>query len=108
MVPGSSHHNFILLLIAEKARLLAEAKAAEDARRQAEIEAAAEAAAEAKRKRELEREAARQALQKVILVICIANSLLAHKQTQLVLLHSVAPGYLNTRFYGLCSDGKDC
>ncbi|XP_026402656.1 transcription factor GTE8-like [Papaver somniferum] len=49
----------------EKARLLAEAKAAEDARRQAEIEAAAEAAAEAKRKRELEREAARQALQKM-------------------------------------------
>ncbi|OVA17561.1 Bromodomain [Macleaya cordata] len=42
----------------EKARLQAEAKAAEDARRQAE----AEAAAEAKRKRELEREAARQAL----------------------------------------------
>ncbi|XP_010250834.1 PREDICTED: transcription factor GTE9 [Nelumbo nucifera] len=43
----------------EKARLQAEAKAAEAARRQAE----AEAAAEAKRKRELEREAARQALQ---------------------------------------------
>ncbi|ONK71144.1 uncharacterized protein A4U43_C04F5160 [Asparagus officinalis] len=42
----------------EKARLQAEAKAAEEARRQAE----AEAAAEAKRKRELEREAARQAL----------------------------------------------
>ncbi|MCL7023218.1 hypothetical protein MKW94_006149 [Papaver nudicaule] len=49
----------------EKARLLAEAKAAEDARRQAEMQAAAEAAAEAKRKRELEREAARQALQKM-------------------------------------------
>ncbi|KAJ4960647.1 hypothetical protein NE237_020557 [Protea cynaroides] len=46
----------------EKARLQAEAKAAEDARRQAE----AEAAAEAKRRRELEREAARQALLKVI------------------------------------------
>ncbi|KAK1266770.1 Transcription factor GTE10 [Acorus gramineus] len=45
----------------EKARLQAEAKAAEDARRQAE----AEAAAEAKRKRELEREAARQALLKI-------------------------------------------
>ncbi|XP_057482398.1 transcription factor GTE8-like isoform X3 [Actinidia eriantha] len=45
----------------EKARLQAEAKAAEDARRQAE----AEAAAEAKRKRELEREAARQALLKM-------------------------------------------
>ncbi|TYH24325.1 hypothetical protein ES288_A03G082700v1 [Gossypium darwinii] len=42
----------------EKARLQAEAKAAEEARRKAE----AEAAAEAKRKRELEREAARQAL----------------------------------------------
>ncbi|XP_058093848.1 transcription factor GTE8-like isoform X2 [Magnolia sinica] len=45
----------------EKARLQAEAKAAEDARRRAN----AEAAAEAKRKRELEREAARQALQKM-------------------------------------------
>ncbi|CAL9121323.1 unnamed protein product [Musa acuminata var. zebrina] len=45
----------------ERARLQAEAKAAEDARRQAE----AEAAAEAKRKRELEREAARQALLKM-------------------------------------------
>ncbi|KAF9667989.1 hypothetical protein SADUNF_Sadunf15G0080200 [Salix dunnii] len=42
----------------EKARLKAEAKAAEEARRKAE----AEAAAEVKRKRELEREAARQAL----------------------------------------------
>ncbi|XP_027101957.1 transcription factor GTE8-like isoform X2 [Coffea arabica] len=42
----------------EKARLQAEAKAAEDARRQAEEEAAAEA----RKKRELEREAARQAL----------------------------------------------
>ncbi|KAI9076059.1 hypothetical protein K1719_041993 [Acacia pycnantha] len=42
----------------EKARLQAEAKAAEDARKQAE----AEAAAEARRKREFEREAARQAL----------------------------------------------
>lgn len=42
----------------EKARLQAEAKAAEDARRRVE----AEAAAEARRKRELEREAARQAL----------------------------------------------
>ncbi|KAF8378140.1 hypothetical protein HHK36_029477 [Tetracentron sinense] len=45
----------------EKARLQAEAKAAEDAQRRAE----AEAAAEAKRRRELEREAARQALQKM-------------------------------------------
>jgi predicted 2-oxoglutarate/Fe(II)-dependent dioxygenase YbiX len=45
----------------EKARLQADAKAAEEARMKAE----AEAAAEVKRKRELEREAARQALQKV-------------------------------------------
>lgn len=45
----------------EKARLQAEAKAAEDARKQAE----AEAAAEARRKREVEREAARQALMQV-------------------------------------------
>ncbi|KAI8543920.1 hypothetical protein RHMOL_Rhmol08G0255300 [Rhododendron molle] len=45
----------------EKARLLAEAKAAEDARRKAEVEAEAEA----KRKREQEREAARLALQKM-------------------------------------------
>ncbi|KAK1427710.1 hypothetical protein QVD17_16403 [Tagetes erecta] len=45
----------------EKARLQAEAKAAEEAKRKAELEAAAEA----KRKREFEREAARQALQKM-------------------------------------------
>ncbi|KAL8111608.1 hypothetical protein AgCh_019360 [Apium graveolens] len=45
----------------EKARLQAEAKAAEEARKKAE----AEAAAEGRRKRELEREAARQALQKM-------------------------------------------
>ncbi|KAI3474971.1 hypothetical protein Pfo_030282 [Paulownia fortunei] len=45
----------------EKARLQAEARAAEDARRQAE----AEAAAEARRRRELEREAAREALLKM-------------------------------------------
>ncbi|XP_022740396.1 transcription factor GTE8 [Durio zibethinus] len=45
----------------EKARLQAEAKAAEDARRRAE----AEAAAEARRKRELERDKARQALLKM-------------------------------------------
>ncbi|KAI3512832.1 hypothetical protein L1887_20152 [Cichorium endivia] len=45
----------------EKARLEAEAKAAEEARRIAELEAVAEA----KRKRELEREAARQAIQKM-------------------------------------------
>lgn len=51
----------IFCVVTEKARLQAEAKAAEDARRQAE----AEAAAELKRKRELERAAARQALSKV-------------------------------------------
>ncbi|XP_027186513.1 transcription factor GTE9-like [Cicer arietinum] len=45
----------------EKARLQAEAKAAEEAKKRAE----AEAAAEVKRKRELEREAARQALLKM-------------------------------------------
>ncbi|CAK7328257.1 unnamed protein product [Dovyalis caffra] len=50
-----------LLKKKEKARLLAEAKAAEDAQRQAE----AAALAEARRKRELEREAARQALLKM-------------------------------------------
>lgn len=48
-------------VLLEKARLQAEAKAAEEARKKAE----AEAAAEAKRQRELEREAARQALQMV-------------------------------------------
>lgn len=52
---------FFLFEILEKARLQAEAKAAEEARKKAE----AEAAAEGRRKRELEREAARQALQKV-------------------------------------------
>ncbi|KAH7577233.1 hypothetical protein JRO89_XS01G0225400 [Xanthoceras sorbifolium] len=45
----------------EKARLQAEAKAAEEAQKRAE----AEAAAEARRKREVEREAARQALLKI-------------------------------------------
>ncbi|XP_021616188.1 transcription factor GTE10 isoform X2 [Manihot esculenta] len=45
----------------EKARMQAEAKAAEEARKKAE----AEAANEARRKRELEREAARQALQQM-------------------------------------------
>lgn len=53
-------YSLFYLLWAEKARLQAEAKAAEAARKRAE----AEAAAEAKRKRELEREAARQALLK--------------------------------------------
>ncbi|CAI8597550.1 unnamed protein product [Vicia faba] len=54
----------------EKARLQAEAKAAEEARRKAE----AEAEAEAKRKRELEREAARQALQKMEKTVDINES----------------------------------
>ncbi|CAJ1975024.1 unnamed protein product [Sphenostylis stenocarpa] len=54
----------------EKARLQAEAKAAEEARRKAE----AVAAAEAKRKRELEREAARQALQKMEKTVDINES----------------------------------
>jgi hypothetical protein len=48
-------------LSTEKARLQAEAKAAEDARKQAEEEAAAEV----RRKIELEREAARHALTQV-------------------------------------------
>lgn len=54
--------NFTFTVPIEKARLQAEAKAAEDARRRAE----AEAAAESKRQRDLKREAARQALLKVI------------------------------------------
>uniref|UniRef100_A0A0D3GVY8 Bromo domain-containing protein n=3 Tax=Oryza TaxID=4527 RepID=A0A0D3GVY8_9ORYZ len=49
----------------ERARIQAEAKAAEDARKRAEAAAAAEAAAEAKRQREREREAARKALQQM-------------------------------------------
>lgn len=56
--------------ITERARLQAEAKAAEDVRKRAEAAAAAEAAAEAKRQRELEREAARKALQEVISTVC--------------------------------------
>lgn len=55
----------IIIFYAERARLQAEAKAAEDARRRAEEEAAAEA----KRKREQEREAARQALLQVTCII---------------------------------------
>lgn len=50
-----------MYILSEKARLQAEAKAAEDARKKAE----AEAAAEARKKREHDREAARQALQQV-------------------------------------------
>jgi hypothetical protein len=57
----------------EKARLQAEAKAAEDARMRAEVEAAAEI----RRKRELEREAARQALlqasEHIIYCMCIQH-----------------------------------
>jgi hypothetical protein len=56
--------------VTERARLQAEAKAAEDVRKRAEAAAAAEAAAEAKRQRELEREAARKALQEVISTVC--------------------------------------
>lgn len=53
----------------EKARILAEAKAAEDARKRAE----AEAEAEAKRKRELEREVAREAARQALLEVCGAH-----------------------------------
>ena len=56
---------FFFLGVPEKARLQAEAKEAEEARRKAEAEAAAEAAIEAKRKLELEREAAPKALLEV-------------------------------------------
>jgi hypothetical protein len=49
----------------EKARILAEAKVVEDARKRA----AAEAEAEAKRKRELEREAAREASRQALLEV---------------------------------------
>lgn len=56
MCNNLSTHRFL-----EKARLQAEAKAAEDARRKAEEKVAAEA----RQKRELEREAARQALLQV-------------------------------------------
>lgn len=58
---GHIHIMLLAIWCLEKARLLAEAKAAEEARRKAEVEAEAEA----KRKREQEREAARLALQKV-------------------------------------------
>ena len=74
----------------EKARLQAEAKAAEEARRRAE----AEAAAEAKRKRELEREAARQALLQVIVHTfrCMDYDLV----------------WIFIGRYGVCADRKDC
>lgn len=57
----SPSHVNVAFIYPERARIQAEAKAAEEARKRAE----AEAAAEAKRKRELEREAARQALLEV-------------------------------------------
>ncbi|XP_068664762.1 transcription factor GTE9-like [Aristolochia californica] len=72
----------------EKARLLAEAKAAEDARRQAE----AEAAAEAKRQREIEREAARQALQKMEKTVEINENCQFLKDLEM--LGSAAPEHL--------------
>lgn len=78
----------------EKARLQAEAKAAEDAQRRAE----AAAAAEARRKRELEREAARQALLKVKVPISCCRSI--DSSSILVL------GFSGTMF--ICADGKDC
>ncbi|KAL2515351.1 Transcription factor GTE9 [Forsythia ovata] len=56
-----SFNDDVDLSVLEKARLIAEVKAAEVSQKKAE----AEAAAEARRKRELEREAARQALQKM-------------------------------------------
>ena len=64
-----------IVSITERARLQAEAKAAEDVRKKAEAAAAAEAAAEAKRQRELEREAARKALQEVISAIRLPPAL---------------------------------
>jgi hypothetical protein len=76
----------------EKARLQAEAKAAEDARMRAE----AEAAAEIRRKRELEREAARQAL------LQASEHIIYCMHTALFVL-----GFLVT-FSGTLADGKDC
>lgn len=64
----------------EKARLQAEAKAAEDARLRAE----AEAAAEAKRKRELEREAARQSLLKMEKTVDINENSLILKDLEML------------------------
>ncbi|XP_028778535.1 transcription factor GTE8 isoform X2 [Neltuma alba] len=64
----------------EKARLQAEAKAAEDARKRAE----AEAAAEARRKRELEREAARQALIEVEKSVDVVESSRVLKDLELL------------------------
>ncbi|KAL0450765.1 UNVERIFIED_CONTAM: Transcription factor GTE8 [Sesamum latifolium] len=72
----------------EKARLQAEARAAEDARKQAE----AEAAAEAKRRRELEREAAREALLKMEKTVEINEN--SRFLEDLEMLRAVAPEQL--------------
>ena len=77
-------------MISEKARLQAEAMAAEEVRRKAE----AKAAAEAKRQRELEREAARQALIQVRLIHPCEN--------QLRCLFGIRPNIF------FSADGKDC
>jgi len=78
-------------VISEKARLQAEAKAAEEARRKAE----AEAAAEAKRRRELEREAARQALIQARLIHPCKTS-------------SNASFRIRPNIFLFSADGKDC
>ncbi|KAK4417867.1 Transcription factor GTE8 [Sesamum alatum] len=72
----------------EKARLQAEARAAEDARKRAE----AEAAAEAKRRRELEREAAREALLKMEKTVEINEN--SRFLEDLEMLRAVAPEQL--------------
>ncbi|KAJ9152771.1 hypothetical protein P3X46_026297 [Hevea brasiliensis] len=72
----------------EKARLQAEAKAAEDARKRAEIAAAAEA----RRKRELEREAARQALLKMEKTVEINEN--SRFLEDLEMLRTAAPEHL--------------
>ncbi|XP_073013259.1 transcription factor GTE10-like isoform X2 [Typha latifolia] len=71
----------------EKARILAEAKAAEDARKRAE----AEAAVEAKKKREIEREAARQALLKIEKTVEINDCLILK---DLEMLRTVPPEHM--------------
>ncbi|KAE8718193.1 Transcription factor GTE8 [Hibiscus syriacus] len=82
----------------EKARLQAEAEAAEDARRQAE----AEAAAEARRKRELEREEARQALLKMEKTIEINEN--SRFLEDLEMLSSTPVENLPSSVDGTCSD----
>ncbi|AQK92050.1 Transcription factor GTE3 chloroplastic [Zea mays] len=71
----------------ERARLQADAKAAEDVRKRAEAAAADEAAAEAKRQRELEREAARKALQEMEKIVDINEG--SHFLKDLEMLGSV-------------------